>query len=306
MKTMKQILCLALVAAMLLASGCSPATTPTGAESQPTQTSSTETTKSGQVASAEDMAGVENVVQEGMVPIEGSAIQDGVYSIAVDSSSSMFKITACELTVEGGQMTAVMHMGGKGYLKLFMGTGEEAVAANEDDCIPFEENAEGEHTFTVPVEALDKGIPCAAFSKSKEMWYDRTLVFRADSLPMDAFQEGAYTKVESLSLADGSYTVSVQLEGGSGKASVASPAALRVENGVAYATIIWSSSNYDYMKVDGEKYDPLNAEGNATFEIPVSAFDWKMPVLADTTAMSTPHEIEYTLYFDSATIEKAQ
>ena len=39
---------------------------------------------------------------------------------------------------------------------------------------------------------------------------------------------------------------------------------------------------------------------------PVSAFDWKMPVLADTTAMSTPHEIEYTLYFDSATIEKAQ
>ena len=60
------------------------------------------------------------------------------------------------------------------------------------------------------------------------------------------------------------------------------------------------------MKVDGEKYDPLNAEGNATFEIPVSAFDWKMPVLADTTAMSTPHEIEYTLYFDSATIEKAQ
>ena len=213
MKTMKQILCLALVAAMLLASGCSPATTPTGAESQPTQTSSTETTKSGQVASAEDMAGVENVVQEGMVPIEGSAIQDGVYSIAVDSSSSMFKITACELTVEGGQMTAVMHMGGKGYLKLFMGTGEEAVAANEEDCIPFEENAEGEHTFTVPVEALDKGIPCAAFSKSKEMWYDRTLVFRADSLPMDAFQEGAYTKVESLSLADGSYTVSVQLEG---------------------------------------------------------------------------------------------
>jgi len=132
-----------------------------------------------------------------------------------------------------------------------MGTGEEAVAANEEDCIPFEENAEGEHTFTVPVEALDKGIPCAAFSKSKEMWYDRTLVFRADSLPMDAFQEGAYTKVESLSLADGSYTVSVQLEGGSGKASVASPAALRVENGVAYATIIWSSSNYDYMKVDG-------------------------------------------------------
>ncbi len=72
-----------------------------------------------------------------MVPIEGSAIQDGVYSIAVDSSSSMFKITACELTVEGGQMTAVMHMGGKGYLKLFMGTGEESRCCQRGRLHPF-------------------------------------------------------------------------------------------------------------------------------------------------------------------------
>ncbi len=36
----------------------------------------------------------------------------------------MFDITACELTVEGGKMTATMHMGGKGYLYVYMGTGE--------------------------------------------------------------------------------------------------------------------------------------------------------------------------------------
>ena len=59
------------------------------------------------------------------------------------------------------------------------------------------------------------------------------------------------------------------------------------------------------MKVDDVQYDPVNTEGNSVFEIPVSGFDWKMPVLADTTAMSTPHEIDYTLTFDSASLEPA-
>ena len=258
------------------------------------------------VASSSDMADVQDVVEEGMELVYGTALKDGVYAVTVDSSSSMFKITACELTVENGEMTAVMHMGGTGYLKVFLGTGEEAASAEEDACIPFTEEADGTHSFTVPVEALDQGISCAAFSKKKEMWYDRTLVFRADSLPLDAFREGAFNTVESLNLADGNYTVAVQLEGGSGKTTVESPAALRVENGIAYATIIFSSSKYDYMKVNDEKYLPLNTEGNSTFEIPVAVFDTKMPVLADTTAMSTPHEIEYTLYFDSTTIQNAQ
>ncbi|MGN1031810.1 MAG: hypothetical protein ACI4PQ_09435, partial [Butyricicoccaceae bacterium] len=109
---------------------------------------------------------------------------------------------------------------------------------------------------------------------------------------------------ESLNLADGTYLVAVTLEGGSGRSSVDSPATLTVKDGKATAEIIWSSSNYDYMKVDGVQYDPINAEGNSTFEIPVNGFDYKMPVSADTTAMSTPHEIEYTLYFDSSTIQE--
>lgn len=58
------------------------------------------------------------------------------------------------------------------------------------------------------------------------------------------------------------------------------------------------------MKVDGEKYFQTNTEGNSTFEIPVAAFDQKLDVIADTVAMSEPHEVEYTLYFDSATLEK--
>ena len=259
------------------------------------------------VASADDMVTPEEVVEEGMEPVYGDSIKDGVYDVTVDSSSSMFNIESCRLTVADGKMSAVMTMGGTGYLYLYMGTAEEAAAASEADYISFVENAEGQHTFEVPVEALDAGIDCAAFSKKKEMWYDRQLCFRADSLPMDAIAEGAVTTVEGLGLADGEYTVEVTLEGGSGKASVSSPAQLIIENGQAYAVIIWSSPNYDYMKVDDVQYDLANEElglqGNSAFKIPVSGFDWKMAVKADTIAMSEPHEIDYTLYFDSSTIQ---
>ena len=104
---------------------------------------------------------------------------------------------------------------------------------------------------------------------------------------------------------DGAYTASVTLEGGTGRASVASPAALRCENGQFWATLVWSSPNFDYMKVDGERYELISEPGsNSAFEIPVSAFDVKLDVIADTVAMSEPHEIEYTLYFDSATLQK--
>ncbi len=244
----------------------------------------------------------EEVVEEGMVPIYGSDIKDGTYDVTVDSSSSMFNITKCALTVSDGKMTAEMTMGGKGYLYVFMGTADEAAAADESSYIQYEENSDGEHTFTVPVEALDSGISCAAFSKKKEIWYDRTLLFRADSLPVEAFGEGIVKTAADLGLADGEYTVEVTLSGGSGRASVQSPAKLTIENGEASADILWSSSNYDYMLVNGEKYLPVSTENGSEFIIPVTGFDYNMSVSADTTAMSTPYEIEYTLNFDSGSI----
>lgn len=255
------------------------------------------------IARADETAAPENVVEEGMTPVYADSLKDGVYSVEVDSSSSMFSIINCELTVADGKMTAVMTMSGKGYLYLFMGTGEDAVSADESKYIPFAENNDGMHTFTVPVESLDAGINCTAFSKNKEKWYDRILVFRADSLPADAFAEEFFTNADTLGLADGEYTVDVKLEGGSGKASVTSPTKLIVENRKAFAEIEFSSSNYNYMVVNGEHYDMINTDGNSKFLIPVSGFDYNMPVSANTTAMSTPHEIEYTLYFNSGTIK---
>lgn len=114
------------------------------------------------------------------------------------------------------------------------------------------------------------------------------------------------TALESLGLADGQYQVKVTMAGGSGRASVVSPAQLRIEKGKAVATVVWSSSNYDYMKVDGVKYEPVSKSGNSAFEIPVTAFDCEIPVVADTVAMSEPHEINYTLHFDSSTITPAK
>ena len=106
-----------------------------------------------------------------------------------------------------------------------------------------------------------------------------------------------------LSLEDGEYAIEVTMTGGSGKASIQSPALLTVTDGTAYISITWSSSNYDYMIVDGEKYLPTNEEGmNSVFEIPVLSMDEGMPVIADTTAMGAPHEIDYTLTFYSDSI----
>ena len=115
----------------------------------------------------------------------------------------------------------------------------------------------------------------------------------------------AAVRAESVALEDGEYRVDVILEGGSGRSGIVSPAVLLVKDGQPYVRIEWDSSHYDYMKVGGEMYLPVNEEGNSVFEIPVTAFDEPVTVIGDTTAMSVPHEIEYTLIVDSASVSRA-
>ncbi len=103
-------------------------------------------------------------------------------------------------------------------------------------------------------------------------------------------------------LEDGSYTIQVTLSGGSGRASIQSPAKITVKADSITAVICWDSSNYEYMKVDEIQYLPSEEKENSTFEIPI-VLDSEMPVIACTSAMSQPYEIEYTLYFDSSTIK---
>ena len=96
-------------------------------------------------------------------------------------------------------------------------------------------------------------------------------------------------------LPDGTYSAELTLEGGTGRTTLQSPAHLTVLDGKMTVQLIWSSRNYDYMMVGGTKYLPSTMEPGSTFLIPVTALDQPMAVSADTTAMSTPHDIAYTL-----------
>ena len=228
------------------------------------------------------------------------ALADGVYQASFSTDSSMFHANeACNgkgtLTVKDGKMTFHVSLTSKKIVNLYPGAAADAEAHKADWLIPTVDTvtysdgtSEEVYGFDIPVEAVDEEFALALLGK-KGTWYDHTVSIR-----------NAEPKAETEVPADGAYTCKVTLEGGSGKASVESPAALTVADGKMTATIVWSSPNYDYMIVDGEKYLPTNTEGNSTFVIPVAALGTPLSVTADTVAMSTPHEIEYTLTFTLA------
>ena len=103
---------------------------------------------------------------------------------------------------------------------------------------------------------------------------------------------------------DGVIQVDITLEGGSGRAYVESPVTVTTKDGVSYATLVWSSPNYDYVRIDDVKYLNENQGGNSTFTIPVGSLEEPFTFIADTTAMSKPHEIEYTIIWNSSDDEE--
>lgn len=111
---------------------------------------------------------------------------------------------------------------------------------------------------------------------------------------------GATAAVYAAAPADGTYQVAVTLQGGTGRTSVKSPCALTVSGGQMTAKVVWSSTNFTWMKVGGVTYNNENSGGNSTFTIPVSALDTPIDISAETTAMGTPHVIDYTLTFSSS------
>lgn len=130
-----------------------------------------------------------------------------------------------------------------------------------------------------------------------------SLAASADDTKDSNSQAYAAADPVSVSQKDGDYSIELVLSGGSGKASVVSPTILTVKDGKAYAELTWSSSNYDYMIVAGETYLNEAEEGAPSqFHIPVTKMDEEMSVIADTTAMGTPHEVNYTLTFYSESI----
>ncbi len=239
-----------------------------------------------------------------------AALEDGVYSAEFHTDSGMFHVNEAHdgkgtLTVKDGKMTIHISLVSKNILNLFPGLAEDAkkegakVLEPTTDTVTYSDGyTEEVYGFDVPVPELEKEFDLALIGK-KGKWYDHKVSVSNPVKVEEENENGTSSNSEpvSVDMEDGEYEVEVTLEGGSGRASVSSPAVLLVKNRKAYARIEWSSPNYDYMKIGTEIYYPVNTEGNSTFEIPVSVFDKKMTVIADTTAMGTPHEIEYTLTF---------
>ena len=247
-------------------------------------------------SAASSEAAASSAVSEAASASAEAELPDGTYTADFDTDSSMFHANEAfdgkgTLTVKDGQMTLHVSLASKNIVNLYVGTAEDAASHEADwlqpttDVVNYSDGTSDEvYGFDIPVEALDTDFSVAILGK-KGKWYDHTVSVRNAQPTMEE------------ALADGTYTCDVTLEGGSGRATVESPAALTVADGRMTATIVWSSPNYDYMLVDGEKYLPTNTEGNSTFEIPVTALDTPLDVVGDTVAMSTPHEIEYTLTF---------
>ncbi len=263
--------------------------------------SSVASSASSEAVSSVAESAVSEAASESAAASSARALEDGTYTAEFDTDSSMFHVNEARdgkgtLTVEDGQMTLHISLQSKKIVNLYVGMAADAPDHEADwlqpttDTVTYSDGTSEEvYGFDVPVEALDTDFQLAILG-TKGKWYDHTVSVR--NVEAQA-AEAAETP------ADGSYTCEVTLEGGSGRATVDSPAALTVADGKMTATIVWSSPNYDYMIVDGEKYLPTNTEGNSTFEIPVSALGTPLSVVADTVAMSTPHEIEYTLTFSA-------
>ncbi len=230
----------------------------------------------------------------------GAVLEDGAYTVDFDTDNSMFHVSeACggkgALTVSDGEMTLHVSLASKNIVNLFPGLAEDAqkdgaqILEPTVDTVTYSDGLTDEvYGFDIPVTVIGEEFDLALLG-TKGKWYDHKVIV---SNPVKSEDGGGAV------LEDGEYSVDVTLEGGSGKATVSSPAILTVKDGAPAARIEWSSPNYDYMIVDGETYAPVNTDGNSVFEIPVSAFDEPVNVIADTTAMGTPHEIEYTLTFD--------
>ena len=263
--------------------------------------SSVASSASSEAVSSAAESAVSEAASESAAASSARTLKDGTYTAEFDTDSSMFHVNEASdgkgtLTVEDGQMTLHISLQSKKIVNLYVGMAADAPDHEADwlqpttDTVTYSDGTSEEvYGFDVPVEALDTDFQLAILG-TKGKWYDHTVSVRN-------VEAQAAEAVETP--ADGSYTCEVTLEGGSGRATVDSPAALTVADGKMTATIAWSSPNYDYMIVDGEKYLPTNTEGNSTFEIPVSALGVPLSVVADTVAMSTPHEIEYTLTFSA-------
>lgn len=245
---------------------------------------------------AEETAAVTSATptQETEPAVAAKVLPDGEYTVDFETDSGMFRANeACNgkgtLTVKDGIQTLHVSLQSKKIVNLYVGTAEQAQQSGavwlepSVDTVTYSDGlSEDVFGFDIPVVSVGQEFDLAIIG-TKGVWYDHRV------------------SVQNPVPQAGTYTCEVTLNGGSGRASVVSPAEITSDAEALNATIQWSSPHYEYMIVDGVQYDPIQTEGNSTFQIPV-VLDAEMAVSALTVAMSEPHLVEYTLYFDSTTL----
>ena len=309
---MNKIIIVGGLSACLLLGGCGAgqAADATSAES----TAATQESTAAQAESAEAIAGTTEAAATETAQNEAQ-LPDGIYTAEFSTDSSMFHVSeACDgkgtLTVKDGVMTIHISLGSKKILNLYPGLAEDAARDGAvlleptTDTVTYSDGMTEEvYGFDVPVPVIGEEFDLALIG-TKGKWYDHKVKV-SDPVAEDS-REAVNDSFDMSALADGSYTIELTMEGGSGRASIQSPAQLAIADGAATATLEWSSQNYDYMLVNGVKYLPVNTEGNSVFEVPVEILDVPLTMIGDTVAMSTPHEVEYTVTFHSETLESAE
>ena len=291
------------LSACLLLGGCGAGQAADATSAESTAAAQESTVTPTETTEAENIS-IETAQDKAQLP-------DGVYTAEFSTDSSMFHVSeACDgkgtLTVKDGVMTIHISLGSKKILNLYPGLAEDAAKDGAvlleptTDTVTYSDGMTEEvYGFDVPVPAIGEEFDLALIG-TKGKWYDHKVKVS------DPVAEGTADTFDLSTVEDGSYTIELTMEGGSGRASIQSPAQLAVADGAATATLEWSSPNYDYMLVNGEKYLPVNTEGNSVFEVPVEALDVPLTMIGDTVAMSTPHEVEYTVTFHSETLESTE
>lgn len=250
-----------------------------------------------------------------------STLSDGTYSVDFTTDSTMFKVNEANegkglLTVKNGAMTVHISLPSENIVNLFVGTAEDAAKDGADllqptvDTVYYSDGTSEEvNGFDVPVAKVGEEFDLAIIG-TKGKWYDHKVKVEnpveADTIPGRDPSAGEPDHTADIDLSDGEYTVAATLNGGSGRASITSPAKIHVKDGKITADIEFSSDKYDYAIVGGTKYEPDLSSGKSMFTLPVEALDKGLVLTADTTAMSEPHEIDYVIEFDPSTVADAK
>lgn len=253
---------------------------------------------------------------------EPSKVPNGIYSGTAETGAQMFKVVAVELTVKDGDMKAKITLSGVAYDYLYMGTPEEAAAADKSawiagigtaDYTTDDGQTKTGMQYEIPVAALDQPLTVASHSEKRDKWYARTITIASASLK----KTSDLPADETNKIADGIYEATA--ETGAAMFKVVK-VKLTAKDGKMTALITLSGVGYNYLYLGtaadaaadesawiaskGEGEYTLNGETKTglQFEIPVEALDQGLAVAAH--AVKSGKWFDRTITIASSSLKK--